>query len=126
MDDRHSPLTPGKQSNGASAEAVCSSLARLTIDEVGLTPRSRQRAPGTRHFRKTMNGKKLFEKVKEPSSRQMPSWSADEERSLVSFLMLYTAGDSWAAHKHTQFWSRLGSSFNKKPRHFTVVLVSIL
>ena len=117
MDDRHSPITPDQQSCEASAEAVRSSLARMTVGEVGLTLRSRQRAVGTRHFRKTVKGKKLFEKVQEPpTTHQMPSWSADEEGSQVSFLMLYTAGNFWAAHKHMQFWNSAGKFIQQETK----------
>ncbi len=112
MDDQQSPSTPENQSCVTSAAAIRCSLARLTIGEVGLTPWSTNRY--------TMRRKKLFEKEYQPlaPSIRMPSWSVDEEQSLVSFLMLYTAGDTWVAHKNMFFWLSAGKFIQQKTKTF--------
>ena len=35
-------------------------------------------------------------------------WSNKEFKELISFLILYTDGKSWMAHKDSKFWDQAG------------------
>ena len=50
------------------------------------------------------------------SSRRPPPWTVDEIRALVSFMLLYTEGDTWQsrASKTDRFWEEAGSFIQRQ------------
>ena len=40
---------------------------------------------------------------------QFNKWTDEEFQALISFLMLYTDGNSWPSHKDENFWDKAGA-----------------
>ena len=80
----------------------------VSVRSLGIvdTPKSSRR----RGVRPQLTGRVLFkEEDTSKSTRTLPEWSDEEFEALCSFLMLYTDGKSWPAHKHyRRFWKQAG------------------
>ena len=68
------------------------------------TPKSRP-GPKVGITGKKVKGKILFQSE---GPKDQPKWSDEELRMLTCFIMLYTDGKAWVAHKDSQFWDQVG------------------
>jgi len=80
-------------------EEVTDDLQYLNID----TPCGKKQANSRLQGR--VKGKVLFSSI---SGIANTKWTDEELQSLTSFLMLYTDGQSWVAHKDDNFWNQAG------------------
>ena len=87
--------TPMRSNN---IEQVLDEFDCLTIDSPCTIKASSSRLRGR------VKGKVLFPATKE--SNEQVKWSQEEFKALISFLMLYTDGKSWIAHKDSKFWDQ--------------------
>ena len=87
------------------------SVRRLGIVD---TPKSSRR----KGVQPQLTGRVLFKEEQESlkSTRTLPEWSDEEFEALCSFLMLYTDGKSWPAHKDYRFWNQAGLFIQQRSR----------
>ncbi len=101
MDEEMMDVSPRTPVAGSS-EVDVEGLRRMQISVVGDPVVETPRSSGVRTSRVR---RKLFEKAKKT---QYP-WSTEEMKSLISFVMLYSDGQSWMTHKDCRFWGEAGS-----------------
>ena len=83
-----------------SVQKMTDILSSLNID----TPCAKK-SSATSKLHGRVKGKVLFPPV---SQGQTTKWSDEELQALTAFLMLYTDGKSWVAHKDDKFWNQAG------------------
>lgn len=94
--------TPDKE---VAVDQLTVSVRSLGIVDTPKSSRSRRRG-----VRPQLTGRVLFKEEQDTSkgTRTLPEWSDEEFEALCSFLMLYTDGKSWPAHKDYRFWKQAG------------------
>jgi len=97
------PSTPTELASSTDFDKLSAAVGGLLLTD---TPKSRP-GPKLGITGKRMEGKVLFPD-KGPSTKELPNWSDEELRMLTCFLMLYTDGKTWVAHKDNRFWDRAG------------------
>lgn len=83
-----------------SVQEVTDGLTSLNID----TPCTKKSSAASK-LQGRVKGKVLFPPA---SQSQITKWSDEELQALTTFLMLYTDGKSWVAHKDDKFWNQAG------------------
>ena len=91
-------------------QEATSSLNRLQIVE---SPKSRLKCSDGKRSRlnSEAKGKVLFYK-----KQDNVIWSDDELYSLILFMMLFTDGKAWVAHKNSKFWEDAGKFVQQRSR----------
>ena len=95
------PSTPPERISSAEFDNLSAAVDGLILTD---TPKSR---PGPKVG---VTGKRLKCKILFPSEgpKDQPKWSDEELRMLTCFIMLYTDGKAWVAHKDSRFWDQVG------------------
>lgn len=106
MDIENIVSTPTGHVSSINMEELSGTMRSVSLEE---TPKSRR--PQSSRVPMRLGGKVLFRDVspgtKESTSR-LPNWAEEEVKCLIGFLMLYTDGQSWVAHKDSVFWGQAG------------------
>ena len=98
------PSTPTDGVSCVDVEKLSTAVGGLLLED---TPKSRPRpTPGIAG--KGLGGKILFSSEGHGTKDQHITWSDGELKALTCFLLLYTDGKSWVAHKESRFWDRAG------------------
>ena len=108
-----------------SVQEVTDVLSSLNID----TPCAKNTSSISR-LQGRVKGKILFPP---PSQGQMTRWSDEELQALTAFLMLYTDGKSWVAHKDDKFWNQAGvfiqqqlkTSYCRTGKYFSICVYNL-
>jgi len=106
IDDRHS--TPEKLQCTVNIHESIDQLNKLHLVE---SPKSRveQVSHGKSRRNIATKGRVLF-----PKKHETVAWSNKEILSLIQFLMLFTDGKTWVAHKDMKFWDDAGIFINQQ------------
>ena len=102
------PFTPPSGQSNVDVSSSTLKLEQLSIPD---TPKSR-RAKGRSKYGDTPRVKLHFgESQPRPS---MSAWTDHKLAALVEFVMLFTDGKSWVAHKDDRFWKEAGLFVQRK------------
>ena len=95
-------FTPEGLRSTVTIQEATNSLSRLQVVE---SPKSQFNCSDGKRSRLNTDakGKILFYK-----KQDNVSWSDDELYSLILFMMLFTDGKTWVAHKNERFWEEAG------------------
>ncbi len=102
-----SVATPPDKMGTVSVQEVSGAMSGLALVDTPKSSRSHRKKRGKK-FRQGMEGRVLFG-YEEPKTQKQPVWSDEEVLSLLGFLMIFTDGKSWVAHKDVQFWNQAGA-----------------
>ena len=91
-------FTPERLRSTVNIQEATSSLNRLQIVE---SPKSRLKCSDGKRSRLNSEAKR---KVLFYKKQDNVIWSDDELYSLILFMMLFTDGKAWVAHKNSKFW----------------------
>jgi len=110
--DHADQSTPERLNSVISVQAVSNKFSKLLLLD---SPKSRlEPCHGlSSRLNTASKGKVLF-----PTKHENVRWSDREEYALVLFLLLFTDGQTWAAHKDKKFWTDAGE-FIQKYTHTT-------
>ena len=105
-DSANIPSTPTELVSSVDVDNLTAAVGGLLLTD---TPKSR---PGLTSklgiIGKRVERHILFDSKGYSTKEQPLNWSDEELRLLTSFLMLYTDGKAWVAHKDSRFWDRAG------------------
>jgi len=108
--DHGDQSTPERLTSVISVQEVSNKFSKLLLLD---SPKSRlDPCHGLRSRLNTASkGKVLF-----PKKNENLRWSDREEYALVLFLLLFTDGQTWVAHKDKKFWTDAGEFIQRYTR----------